>query len=68
NALVETMQDESVAPEVRLALRNATATLVDKLKGHVVVEALAEQLDHYLTEGQWPAGYAPAALPPGSPI
>ena len=68
NALVNTMQDEVVAPEVRLALRKATVRLTNKLKGHSVVEALAEQLNNYLTEGEWPTGYAPAALPPGSPI
>jgi len=68
NALVNTMQDEVVAPEVRLALRKATVRLTNKLKGHSVVEALAEQLNNYLTDGEWPAGYAPAALPPGSPI
>ncbi|PYE35262.1 uncharacterized protein DUF5117 [Idiomarina fontislapidosi] len=68
DTLVDAMQNEALAPEVRLALRQATTTVANKLNGHVVTEALAEQLKRYLSDGEWPEGYAPAALPPGSPI
>lgn len=70
NAMVNASQQQQLAPEVQLAVRSSLALQQRKLANaeHSFAQQLASQIERFLTNGDWPEGYQPEPLPPGSPI
>lgn len=71
NAVMKTLYDERVAPEVKGSILFEVIKLHKWLKNntrspHALV--MAKQLDWYLQSGEWKGEFSPMTLPPGSPI
>lgn len=70
NAEVKAVKNTRLAAETRLMMR---AELVKQQKQlsqstSLLLQQLANDLERFLADGEWPEQYEPEALPPGSPI
>lgn len=70
NAEVRAVKNSGLAAETRLVMRAELAKQQRKLAkaDSVLIQQLAEDVDKFLNEGEWPEQYEPEPLPPGSPI
>ncbi|EKE83847.1 zinc-dependent metalloprotease [Idiomarina xiamenensis] len=69
NALVEVLDDNSLAPEVRASLWRYLTQYQQRLNKNDDYQGyIQQQLGAYLDGGEWSVNYTPRAIPPGSPI
>lgn len=70
NAEVRAIKNADLAPETRLMMRSQLIKQQERLaeSTSLIAQQLANDLNNFLTEGEWPEQYEPEALPPGSPI
>lgn len=70
NAEVQAIQHPNLAAETRLLLRATLAAQQQRLASSdaPLLQQLAHDMKHFLSDAVWPEQYQPDPLPPGSPI
>lgn len=70
NAEVQAIKHPNLAAETRLLMRAALAEQQQQLASSdaPLLQQLAQDIKHFLSDAEWPEQYQPEPLPPGSPI
>jgi len=71
NVFFDTLVDDELAPEVKLALESELIALekwISKKSKQTAHKALLKHIQQYWISGTWPARFSVKQLPPGSPI